>query len=62
MVRQTDASGVIRCTWCDPVHLGKERLPGEEAAADERDHPLDPGLAPHRQLHLIRSIGTGVSG
>ena len=33
-----------------------------EAVPHIGHRPLDPGLAPHRQLHLIRSIGTDASG
>ena len=34
-----------------------------KALSAQRSHiPLCKGIAPHRQLHLIRSIGTGASG
>src|ERR1035441_9273961 len=38
--------------------LRVRRLP----RSDIRHRPFDPGLAPHRQLHPIRTIGTDVSG
>jgi hypothetical protein len=37
-------------------------LAGEEVPADVLHGPFHLRLAPHRQLHLIRSIGTDVSG
>jgi hypothetical protein len=36
--------------------------PGEEAGPDVPLVRLDRGLIPHRQLRLIRAIGTGASG
>jgi hypothetical protein len=46
------------------LHLRQRReLPAApERVADIRHGPLDPGLAPHRQLHPIRTIGTDASG
>jgi hypothetical protein len=34
----------------------------EELSAEGADDPFADGVAPHRQLHLIRVIGTGASG
>ena len=46
------------------VHLGQraERPPGQHVGADDVHLALDPALIPHRQLHRIRTTGTGASG
>jgi hypothetical protein len=44
------------------VPLVPDQGPVEQFAAAGLHGPLDLGLTPHRQLHLIRVIGTDVSG
>jgi hypothetical protein len=44
------------------IRQAGEGLPGEEPGPHIRHRPLHPGLAPHRQLHLIRAIGTAGCG
>ena len=39
-----------------------DQQPVEELTAQGADHPLADRVAPHRQLHPIRTIGTGASG
>jgi len=41
--------------------LVDDQQPVEELTAQGTDHPLADGVAPHRQLHLIRTIDTDVS-
>src|SRR5271165_2214810 len=44
------------------VVLIDDQHPAEDLPAQGADHPFADRVAPHGQLHLIRSIGTGVSG
>jgi len=44
------------------VVLADDQHAVEDLAAQRADHPLADGIAPHRQLHPIRTIGTDASG
>ena len=44
------------------VVLIDDQRPVEKLAAQGTDHPFADRVAPHRQLHLIRTIGTSASG
>jgi hypothetical protein len=48
----------------DPAEVGEVPDQGavQKLAAASADPPLHDRVAPHRQLHLIRSIGTDASG
>jgi hypothetical protein len=48
----------------DPPQMGQvpDEGPVEEFAAASADPAFGDGVAPHRQLHPIRTIGTDVSG
>jgi hypothetical protein len=48
----------------DPLQMGlvPDEGPVEELAPAPADPAFDDRVAPHRQLHLIRSIGTDASG
>ena len=48
----------------DPPEMGlvPDEGPVQELAAASADPAFGDGVAPHRQLHLIRSIGTDASG
>lgn len=39
-----------------------DQQPVEDLPAQSADHPFADRVAPHRQLHLIRVIGTDASG
>jgi len=39
-----------------------DQQPVQELPAQGADHPFADRVAPHRQLHPIRTIGTGASG
>ena len=39
-----------------------DQQPVEQLPAQGADDPFADGVAPHRQLHPVRMIGTGVSG
>lgn len=51
---------LVQCV--EQVPLVPDQGPVEQFAAAGLHGPLDLGLTPHRQLHLIRVIGTDVSG
>jgi hypothetical protein len=44
------------------VVLVDDQQPVEELAAQGANDPFADRVAPHRQLHPIRTIGTGASG
>jgi len=44
------------------VVLIDDQQPVEKLAAQGADDPFADRVAPHRQLHAIRTIGTGASG
>jgi hypothetical protein len=44
------------------VVLVDDQQPVEQLPAQGTDHPFADSVAPHRQLHLIRVIGTDASG
>jgi pimeloyl-ACP methyl ester carboxylesterase len=48
--------------YLSQVVLADDQKPVEDLAAQGADHPFADGIAPHRQLHPIRTIGTVASG
>jgi hypothetical protein len=54
--------GQVLAEYQDQVALIEDQDPVQQLAAEGPDDTLADGVAPHRQLHLIRVIGTDVSG
>jgi hypothetical protein len=44
------------------VSVTEDQGPVQQLASQGTDDALASGVAPHRQLHPIRMIGTGLSG